>query len=311
MAFFLRRTFIITLLAPCSWACGGDVGSTNANGAGGVTSGGSTSVVEPPVGGVATIGGSGSLTLPFDPTAGCRDLSNTGCNRCCTPYVDPNGAEQCGVKDVSQGSPTYSSVAGPCGSDCPVCARCTNQYQQVLEDAANNPRPECYCPTTDTGVDPCMDRSGCACFCSTLIGSLISCPQLGQSACINGNQCRAIIVASPGPYAPGDQLEALWINFGTEATYLGNCGNLAIGRSDIGTSTTLLQAAPCSAGASGKLASGGGSLPWTVKIPNDIGAGVLWLHGTFYIGCDGNIPESSHCTAGPLDVYYIVDVKAQ
>ena len=307
MLIVYRSIQTLTIAVGCSWACGGDVGKTND--IVGATSGGSTSGTAS--GGAATNGASGSVALPFDPTAGCRDLSISGCSRCCTTYVDQNGAEQCGVSEASQDSTTYGSVAGSCGSDCPVCARCTVQDQQTLDNATNTPRPECYCPTVGSGVDPCMDSSGCECFCNNLMGAVISCPQSGQAACNNGNHCSAFLATSPGPYAPGDLLEAVWINYGTESVYLGNCGNLAFERNDIGTMTTLLQASPCSVGATGLLASDGGSLAWKINIPSNVGVGQLWLHGTYYIGCDSSIPNPSHCATGPLDTYYIIDVRAQ
>jgi hypothetical protein len=304
VAIFFRRILTPMIAAACSWACGGDVGRTNANAAAGGVAASS--------GGAATNGGAGTaLTLPFDPTAGCRDLSITGCPRCCTSSVDQNGVEQCNLDEASQNSITYSSVAGPCSSDCPVCAQCSVQSQQALTNATNNPRPECDCLTLDTGIDPCFGPSGCECFCSTLMGALISCPQSGQAACNNGNHCRPFIVASPGLYAPGSQLEVMWLNFGTQPVYLGNCGNLAIERNNVGSMTTLMQASPCSAGATGLLAANGGSLPWKIVIPSNIGAGQLWLHGTFYTGCTGGITDASHCAAGPFDTYDIIDVKAQ
>jgi len=257
----------------------------------------------PPDGGSgAAVGG---LLLPWDPTAGCRENTTPDCSQCCTPGVDQHGKDLCNARRTNQSS----SEAGLCPSSCPGCASCSVATEQALSDMAKHPRPECDCATLDPGNDPCFSPESCGCFCSALRSGLAMCPHLGSSVCSTGNHCGALVLASPGPYPPGGEIEAVWLNLDTRTVYLGSCGALVLERSTGPTSDAFV---PCGAGQSEIALAPGQAWTWSTVAFPELAGGIFDLHGTYYLGCASGTPVGpANCKAGPSSSYAPVDLQSQ
>ena len=256
----------------------------------------------------ASVGGSKTLGLPFDTSDGCRDFASAGCERCCLPGVDHTGAAVCNIWQLN----SSSSVAGACPADCPPCAGCTASTEQSLLNAAANPRTDCNCPTVDTGGDPCIAPTECGCCCVNFMASLAACPQLGTTACGNGNHCGLELLVKPGPYHPGDTVSVYWLNLGSSMAYVANCGSFDILRWDSVSQVTVAPASPClSPGVTMIVPPNMSASLTSVTLPSNAGGGFFVFHTTYYLGCGVGAPDAGSCAAGPIDIDVRVDVYAQ
>jgi hypothetical protein len=245
--------------------------------------------------------------FPFAPTEGCRNGSQPGCSQCCRAVVDEYGVEGCSIEGVN-----WSKFAsGPCPTTCPPCAVCMTATEEVLTSRAANPRPDCDCPTVDTGIDPCMALGSCECFCSSLQLSLSMCPQLAAATCSHGNHCGTMLLAAPGPYALGEELAALWVNFDTRTAFLGACGGLDIQRWQGTAYVTVSQAAGCPSTSAESALAYGQSRRMTLTIPTDLGGGRFRLQGTYYWDCAGGTAVGPATCTGPIGAHVDVGINAQ
>jgi hypothetical protein len=238
------------------------------------------------------------LNLPFDPVAGCRENSSATCSECCIPSGGVGGNGGCTIYRTNSAEFT---AAVDCPSTCAPCARCSEAAEKSLANAAQHVRPDCDCATIDPGIDPCFTPEGCGCFCVGLTSNLNACPQLGTTTCGHGNRCGVGLVAAPGPYHTGDQVQALWINFDSRTAFLDACGSVGL-RSGGRGGTTIVPPAPCpTAGATVALAQGQSApAAVTVATPSTSQATVF---GTYYLDCQNGAPfDPSTCSAGPLQV---------
>ena len=109
-----------------------------------------------------------TVKIPPENIAGCR-APTAGCEVCCA-------ATSSGYELHSSMNADFYNVtsfnAGPCPSDKPTCARCSDQAEQDLRMLAAE--PVCECAGVDPGIDPCESR-GCACFCARLGSVLQQC----------------------------------------------------------------------------------------------------------------------------------------
>jgi hypothetical protein len=239
----------------------------------------------------------GSLSLPFDPVAGCRETSSAACAQCCAPSggLDQNGG--CTIERTNSAEFT----ADPCPATCSPCARCSEAAERSLAEAAEHARPDCDCPTVDPGIDPCFTPQGCGCFCVGLASNLNACPQAGARACGHGNHCGVALVAPRGYYRAGDQVEAMWINFDSRTAFLDACGSVGL-ESESGGWATIVKPAPCpSTGVTVALAQ---NQSWSVTVTL-AATPTAWaaLFGAYYLDCQSTTPfDPSTCSAGPIEV---------
>ena len=154
----------------------------------------------------------------------------------------------------------------------------------------------------DPGIDPCIAPEECGCFCVGLASHLDACPQSGASACGHGNHCGAILVAAPGAYRTGDEVQALWINFDSRTVFLDACGNVGL-ESEAGPGgATLVPPAACAAADATVALAQGQSWPVTLTVTSTTSAWAA-LYGAYYLGCsNGALPSPTTCSAGPIDV---------
>jgi len=285
----MRLIALCCVLVGVAWACGGNIASD-----------GSSSTT-------STVGGANSVSLPFDPTQGCRDFSSPGCAQCCMPGVDYTGAQVCNVQQA------YSSsvVDGACSSDCQPCAPCNATTESSLLDTAANPRTACDCPHVDIGIDPCFSN-GCECFCSRLFGSLLGCPQLGPTVCKSGNHCGVELLVEPGPYHPGDTLNVYWFNFSSNTAIVNDCGNPDVQQLQESSVTYFVVASPlpCASNSVMTLAPGA-QVSTTVNVPTGVGGGFFRVHGTYYLECPAGTSSPAACGSSPIDVSSNFDVYSQ
>jgi hypothetical protein len=240
---------------------------------------------------VATI----PLNLPFDPVAGCRDNASTTCTECCLPNVTTAGNDSCSIYRTN----SVQSAPGACPSTCPPCGRCSLASEKSLANAAAHARPECDCATIDPGMDPCFTPEGCGCFCAGLTSNLNACPQLGTATCSHGNRCGVVLVADPGPYHVGDQVQALWINFDSRTAFLDSCGEVGL-RSPPWRGDTLIPPTPCPTDGVPLALGQGQSVPATLTLATS-SMGPAEVFGTYHLGCPNDATvDPSACRAGPI-----------
>lgn len=110
----------------------------------------------------------------------CDAPDQPGCNPCCAPLDDG----RCVVRtwftagvDTGDITPWYNAgaVEDQCPEGCLPCARCDRRARQDIERLGQ--RPECDC-SKPPGLDPCIVRSSCGCFCERAKRLAAQCPKL-------------------------------------------------------------------------------------------------------------------------------------
>ncbi len=278
------------IFAALTWACGGSVG-------GGPTSNST---------GGSNAGGAGGVTLPIDPTAGCRDYSTPECSQCCRLAVDHTGATSCTVEQFS----STSFIGGNCPSNCQPCAMCSAATENYLLGIAAKPHTDCDCPHVYIGIDPCFS-DGCECFCSSLASALADCPELAPTVC-RGNHCGVELWVKPGPYRAGDLVDVYWFNFSSVDAYVSDCGNPEVLQlRDMGTSFTVAPPKPCTTDTNEMLLAPRTQTSVTIVVPDGVGGGFFFVHGTYFLGCPAGISSPTACGASPIDVSSQFQVYSQ
>jgi hypothetical protein len=112
-----------------------------------------------------------------------------------------------------------------------------------------------------------------------------------------------VLVAAPGPYRAGDQVQALWINFDSRTAFLDACGSIGLMSESISNGeTTVVPPAPCPQ--AGGIVALGQDQSWSATLTL-AATPTAWaaVFGAYYLGCQNTTPfDPSTCTAGPITV---------